>query len=346
MGVFIALYILLFLLWTIKTTGNYSRYKIFVWLSGFLLIFLVLALRADYIGNDLKAYIPLFDNINSSSVLRGLEPGYILLNHCIGDFTTNHSIFLAIIAFISVFPISILIKKYSSDIVFSYIIYVSFIIYHFSFSGLRQAVALGIIAVSYVFINEKKLGLFIGTVIIASVFHTSAIIFIVAYPLCNWLKMSNGKYILASIIGIIIVLSLSSVLAYVVPLVFGDGKYMGYLKYEVIPSYNLLIVVFGIFLFTFLAKTPSKSLQNNRALLFMAVMCQSLGLVSEAGSRIAYYFFIAICLAIPQTIEEWQTDKSVKQLTKLGIASVMCAFFFYNNSSGYLEVIPYHFFWE
>ncbi len=346
MGVFIALYILLFSLWSIKTAGCNNHNKAIVWLLGFLFIYLVLALRADSIGNDLKAYIPLFDTINSNYLSDVMEQGYILLNSIVHYFTTDHNIFLSIVAFISFFPISLLIKKYSPDIVFSYIIYVSFIIYHFSFSGLRQAAALGIIGISYIFLNKRKVWLFIGSVILAATFHVSAIVFIIAYPLCNWLRMSTGKYIIASVLGIIVILSLSSILAYIVPLVFGGEKYMGYIKHEVIPSYNLLIAVFFIFLFTFLAKKPSEFLRNSRALLFMAVMCQSLGLVSVIGTRIAYYFFIAVCLAIPQTITEWQIGNLTKQITKFSIASAMCAFFFYANSSGYLEVIPYRFFWE
>lgn len=346
MEVFIALYIFLFLLWTVKTNNCNSRAKMFVWLTGFLSIFLILALRADYIGTDLKAYIPLFDNIENNYLTKTLEPGYVLLNQYISIVSSDHTIFLSIIAFISVFPVALLIKKYSPDIALSYIIYVSFIIYHFSFSGLRQAVALGTIAVSYFFINERKLIPFIGIVILASTFHTSSIVFLIAYPLCNWMKMSPGKYILTSIAGIAIIMSISSILAYIVPLIFGEEKYMGYIQDKTIPSYNLLIAVFCIFLLTFLAKTPSKALQNYRALLFIAVMLQSIGLVSAVATRIAYYFFIAICLAIPQTIAEWEVDKLIKQFAKFFIATFMCAFYFYTNSSGYLEVIPYSFFWE
>lgn len=344
MGIFIAMYIGLLLTWWISSQLPRKNASRFIWVIGFLILWLIQALRYEYIGTDLKFYIPTF--INDDWGKYSVESGYVAMNSLIHKFTNNPNILLAIVSFITLFPISYIFKKYSTNISLSYIIFASFIIYHFTFSGLRQAIAIGIIMYSYIYIDRHKIIPFLVCVVIASLFHVSSIVFVIFYPLCNCIKMSKHKFLFAVILGFVIVLALKPILEVLIPLIFGENKYMGYIEKDTVPAYNMIIIIFAIFLFTFIVNKPSKQLQNYRMAVFCAVMCQTLGLISMSATRIGFYFIPFIALAIPQTLSESKRLTINKSIITTCITAFMIFFFFYANAGGYLEVIPYKFFWE
>lgn len=344
MEVFIWMYVLLIMIAVIGRFLYPTSRRIFSSLACFTVLFLILALRAPWVGNDLAAYVPYFQ-LGATSA-RGFEAGYEFLNKAIFAITPETSWFLAIVAFISLFPIAILINRYSTSIVMSYIIFSGFIIYHFMFSGIRQGVALGVIALSFICLEKKMLIPFVLLVLLASLFHISSIVFFVVYPLCNWLKMTNKKYLIFSVLGLCIIIGLKPFLTWLVPLIFDEGKYVGYLDHDAMPAYNLFILVFTIFVSTFFVKTPSTILSKYRMILFLAVMCQSLGFISQEATRIAYYFFLCIPLAIPEVLSELRIKKIGRNILGYSISAFMIFFFFYANAGGYLKVIPYSFLWE
>lgn len=345
MDIFIWMYVLLIAVGLISSASNSKATRNFAWLTGFLILWGIQAVRDVEVGNDLVAYLEYFDHAGDS--YWNLEPGFQLYNRFINhNITTDPNAFLAIISFCTLLPISLLFRKYSKSVILSYIIFASFILYHFTFSGIRQGLALGIIAVSYFFLTERRPIWFIATVLLASAVHASAIIFLIAYPLCNNIDMTNKKYAGAFIIGIFAVCSLSFFLPSIISMIFGGEKYLGYIEGDAVPAYNLLILLFLFFLMTFLAKEPSKSLSNYRIMIFMAVFCQSLGLISQEATRIGYYFLLFLPLAIPETISNMAVSKINRQLLTIGIVAFMIFFFFYVNGAGYLKVIPYHFYWE
>lgn len=344
MGIFIFMYAGLLMTWFISSRLPHKLGVKFAWITGFLILWLIQALRDEYIGTDLKFYVPTFLNGNWSAY--SVESGYVALNTTLRSFTDSTQALLAIVSFITLYPVSYIFKRYSENICLSYIIFASLVVYHFTFSGLRQAIAIGIIVLSYIFINKHKLIPFVACVLIATLFHVSSIVFIIFYPLCNWIKMTDKRYFLFIAIGLGIILVLKPILEAIIPMIFGEDKYMVYIEHEAVAAYNLIIVFFAMFLFTFLVESPSRQLQDFRMAIFCTVMCQSLGLISSTAPRIGYYFIPLIALAIPQTIFEMKKGPTVKMMMTSGITAFMIFFFFYAYSAGYLEVIPYKFYWE
>lgn len=344
MGIFIFMFIALMMTWMVSSQLPTKASRTFSWMAGFLILWLIQALRYEYIGTDLKYYIPTF--INDKWDVYDVETGYVSLNRCLRSFTRDPQLLLTVVSFVSLFPISYIYKKFSKNICFSYIIFASFVVYHFTFSGLRQAIAIGIIVFSFDFVVRKKIIPFFLCVFAASLFHSSAVIFIIFYPLCNWMKLTDRKFLIGIVIGVAIIFSLKPILEILIPMIFGENKYMGYIEKDTVPAYNLIIIIFATFLFTFIVKNPSKQLQDYRVAVFCAVMCQALGLISSTATRIGYYFIPFIALAIPQALFEAHKSKAFKNLTTCGITAFMIFFFFYAYSGGSLEVIPYKFYWE
>ena len=349
MDIFVLMYVLLFLIWGISANMKESTGRKFSSSGSFLVLWLIQSLRSTSTGTDLKAYIPFFDSSGSMQIgeiyrATNMEFGYQIYNELISHFiSTNPNVFLAITAFIAIAPIAYIIYKYSRTPSLSFIIFASLIVYLFDFSGLRQAIAIGITALSFSFVVKKKIIPFALLVFLASTIHTSSILFLIAYPICNYFNLTPGKYILISIFTIIAIISLKSIAKYVVNLLFGGGLYSGYLNDDNSGAYMLLIMLLLLFLFTFM----NMSKENNlfRAIIMLGVISQSLGLISSTATRLGYYFYLYFCLALPETIYG-ETSIKNKLILKLGVAAFIVFFFFYTTGEGAMGVVPYQFFWE
>ena len=182
----IGVYSLFYKLLSNKSKNNQRIKKLFISIA-ILQLFIILALRKSTVGVDISGYIRQFYYISYSTfndiLLLRHEIGYKLLVKFISFITNNEQIFLAIIGGLSIMPIGRFIYKYSKMPFLSFALYISFNFYAFIFSGLRQAIAISIICISYDYIREQKLFKFLVTVILAALFHKSAIFFIPAYAI-------------------------------------------------------------------------------------------------------------------------------------------------------------------
>ena len=155
--------------------------KYLKWSIAFL--FLFLALRYDF-GNDYMAYYNLFEMSYSQMRSSDIELGYALLNklfHPLGFFSMQVFLagFFCIVLYYS-------LKRYVAPqyywlVVFSLISNADLIF--FGASAIRQTIALTCIMVSMRFLEKKQIVLYMGTILLATSFHLSAILFIALYPL-------------------------------------------------------------------------------------------------------------------------------------------------------------------
>lgn len=350
MGIFIVMYILLFLLWIFSNSFPQKNRNTIICVICCTLLWIIQAFRGLSIGTDLASYIPFF----TSSGYRGydkdaLEIGYYYLNKWIFLYVSKDpSVFLAFVSASLLIPVGLIFKRYSRIPILSFIVFASFVIYIFSFSALRQTIAIGLTTLSYICVEKKKMLPFVGLVLLASLIHSTAIIFIIVYPLCNWINMSEKKYLISCCVGGLILFSLRSVLDFVIPLIFVDKQehYMAYYGDDVGAAYNLAILIFLFFLVTFFVKKPTKTDFNMRIIIFIGFWCQCLGLISPVAPRIGFYFFVFIGVVLANVVAEFSSVPQNRTLASIALSLFMVWFFFSKYSNGYLEVIPYKFIWE
>lgn len=347
MEIFIWMYFFLFAIWFFSSMMNEKKGRWFSCVSSFLVLWLIQSFRSIHTGTDLHSYIPYFYHsvhMNIGEYVQlNFEWGYQIYTQLVSHYiSSNENVYLAITSLLLLAPVTYIIYKYSKNTSLSFIIFASFLIYLFSFSGLRQAIAIGITTLSYDFIARKKLIPFILLVLIASLFHTSAVLFIIAYPLCNYLRLTAKKYILIGIICTGGLFAIKSIAIWLVELLFSEGKYIHYLEKETTGAYMLMLALLLLFIFTFFGK--SKQLEHLRPLIFAGILFQSLGLLSSSATRLAYYFFIFLFLALPAVTDA--RPKSERSIFNIAIAAFMVFFFFYTTGEGTMGVVPYHFYWE
>lgn len=353
MAVFIVLYISLAVVFVVSNLfSDVKKRRIFQSVVCFLLLWLIQGLRHESVGIDsCNVYRPIYDSIDLTyqSVFSlpdyalNFEAGFWIFCNVLKHLGLSTQMFVLAASFVSIAPISYVFHKYSPNIVFSYIIFASFNVYYFGFSGMRQAMAIGIVALSFLCIVDRKPLRFMALIMLACVFHTSAIVFAVAYPIYHYLNLSFAKFLLFLGVFLMGSIVLKQLVIWMVELIFSEGLYESYLNTDVAPSYNLIIILAGLTMSSYLVNL--RDFSHLRNILFASICAQCLGLFSSSASRVAYYYYLFLALLLPLTAH-YISNKAVKTVYVWAVSAFAIFLFFYSNANGYLEVIPYKFFWE
>ncbi len=335
-----------------------------VCIVGFFALFLLLALRHPYMGVDLgwgysTGYLKSFENIGQQSLFEvfrvknylNYEKGYIIFNKIISLISKNQQFFMGICAFAGILPIAIYTCKRSMMPLLSLFVFMGLPVFLIFFSGLRQAIAIGITVVSMFFVERKKPWMFILTVIFASTFHSSATVFLLAYPMYHT-KFSNlGKVLLITIIPVIFVFR--KYLFDLLSKAFQDNAHA-----ENTGAFLLFLVfvLIYIFLIVFNDYCDKNNIDNERQnglinLCYFACIIQIFASIYNTAMRVGYYFMIYMIIAIPNTIENFRHIRvkynSYYTIVRLVIMVLFVGYGLYAlYDDSWARTNPYIFFWQ
>ena len=174
---------------------------IFIWL------FTLGALRGEGVGADYygyKSYFEIFSKLKWFSSYASIERGYILLNKIISIFTDNYQWLLVVCSFLSLIGVIYFVKKQAFFPIVSIWLYISMGYYQATFTRLRQAIAISVVLIAYKYAQEKKFWKFILLIILASLFHRTALIAVLIYPFLH-LNRTNNQTNKLLVLGVTIV---------------------------------------------------------------------------------------------------------------------------------------------
>lgn len=344
---FVYLYIYLFVVWLISAfIKSTDQKRLFQCIFGGAGLLLLLGFHSPELGTDVyNAYIPYFESA-STSVIEEIsndrfEPLFAAYVAIIKNITANNQVFLFITALFILCPILILVYRHSDNPIMTLIVYASWVLYHFSFSGIRQAIAVGVICIASLYMFRKRLLPFVACVLIATAIHTSALLFLVAYPMM-WAKFSERQWTLLFLIIGGCMVAFPPLILSVVNVLF-PGHYSEYIE-NVSGGYMfallyLLIALIEVFMH------KGKSYRSFVQFTLLLFVLQLTGIYSNVASRIGYYFIPLFLLSLPAMVENVQ-NLHVREWMRFGILGCCIAIYFITNSGGYLEVIPFKFFWQ
>jgi len=165
----------------------YRRYEKLLIPLLFFVLFLFTAFRPGLGGFDYKNYERLFTNVspiyelNLTSEYFEYDLLYVLANSLVKTFTNNFVVFLVLYTFFTHLIMFSVIKDYSRDFFYSMFIYFSTYYMWHNFTLLRQNVAILIFWFSIRYIKKGNFWKYSGLIIIAYLFHSSAILLIPFY---------------------------------------------------------------------------------------------------------------------------------------------------------------------
>ena len=311
------------------------------------LMFLLMLFRDPKLGNSdtVSLYIPSFYRINVFSISQLLQyyhntdVFFYIITKVITLFTTNLNIYFGICALPFCFFATRLIYKYSKMPVLSFIMLISLNYYAWSYIIIRHTVALAFIILSYDYIKNNKIIKFVCCVLIASLFHKSAIIFLIAYPIANKIKLSSKK--------------MNLILIALIPIVVFAGKYIinfgiSFIKSGDYTLYKTRQDTMGIGMFLiyyipfivscFLDKNMEKE-RVNYNIVFVGLVFSMLTIHLAEFFRIGMYFLIFNILMLPNIFSELSDTKNKKIMYWI---MVICFIMYMLKSFNVLGLIPYY----
>lgn len=196
---YIIIFISLFLTSFLEVISNNKKYSIIIF-SLFLFIFFILSFIRWKTGTDWESYYEMYTWIDKpwNNFNNGMESGYNFVNH-LGKFLFNSYTGVLFLFSTIIYTYTgrtyITLSKYPITSLF-----LSFCILSFAhIMYVRQNVAVAITGWSVYYIITQKKWNFIACVLIASLFHRTSLIFLLAYPVFH--KNYSAKYYCLSIIG-------------------------------------------------------------------------------------------------------------------------------------------------
>lgn len=303
---------------------NRRRIRAFVLL---LPMWALVAFRAESIGCDTPHYAlgyleaQYYSDISDQLNYSRMEPGYVLIRYLFIKYGLSFFIFQIFTATVIYYSLYRFIAKYSSNVGMSCLLLMLTTRMFSTMNQTRMWLALSILLFSIQFLLERKIIKFLITVVVAYLFHKSALIFILMYPLCT-LKYRRGLSIML-IIGSILISYLG--IRFMGWFTDAIGVYGGYLDNiqfsedrSTLAATVILIETIAFFLLfhysgIYKVEQYNTILSNNRNCVqwghymkmsfFMVCGFAIIGLSNNIMSRVSSYFSIILLSMLPASLQ-------------------------------------------
>ena len=294
------------------------------------------------VGKDWIYYSKYYDlqlNWNLAEILnyQRYEIGFKLLTKVLSLIYNNTQFYVFIIGMISIVPVAYIVYKYSKMPFLSLIIYVALDFYTFNFAGLRQGIAIAIIFFAYKYIVENKLSKFICCIILATLFHASAIIFLPIYFI-RQIKITKIKIVLFAIIAILIYVFKNQIF-----IIINSFLYDNYSMSNTNSINWMLLCICMLILCYLFYKAVIKNDKNNQKLYIITTigcMCMLFSQIASDTMRIANYFYIFIIILIPEVLNCLKNKTTKNTLVIFSIILLAGIYLYLLNIDSY-NIVPY-----
>ncbi len=354
---FVALTAILLLI-AVPLGRNHSTAQLGVWatLSVFFVLF---AFRASNIGNDTHEYIRIFNEINIHGEFEygqsRYESGYLLLNYILKSWINNPQIIFIVAGAFIYYSFGRFILKYSEIPWLSLFIFLTYGFFTFTFSALRQGLAMAICIYAFEALMNGRNIRYILLIICATFFHSTAYVFFASY-LCKILKPSRKVFFIGYLTAAVLLATFSVVLNYVfqwLPIyeLYTLGSYIGETGIAAF-LYATLSSAILIFSYNILTVHQQKKQMLNKVysygliMILIAVIIYIVSIKANIFDRIALYFNTLVIILLPNAISKLKGDNRV-----LVIATVLAVFFTYSAiiisyRPEWMSIFPYSFYWQ
>lgn len=308
------------------STRYFNKFKTF----AFLILFFTSGLRYET-AVDWVNYKFFFENVDyiynifdqgfvSFFVKYPKEPLFTILNSIVRTFTDNVQVLFFLISLFTTTLLFKSVQNYTKKeyFLFSILLYYVLIFFILDMSGIRQCIALNILFYSFKFLSDNRLKRYLLFVLLASMFHYSAIIFILGMFLRKKIKLSI--LITLFVFGMIIFLFRIRWMVFSVESLFSllsdNYIYLRLWSYTVSegvvseerPIFIMLFINSFLYFFYLIGRRKylDKDLDNVIFInLFSLFILSTLFFweIAEFGVRSGLYFSIGLIISLPLMIE-------------------------------------------
>lgn len=319
-----------------------------------ILMFLLIAiatLRASTVGTDTAGYIRDYETVRNMTYTMVFQqyinnPGYYLVSKFFSNLGISVQIWFGIIETMYMVAINKIIKKYSGNVMLSYLMFLTLGFYTFSMAGLKQTMAMAFALLAFNYLVEKKYIVSIILFFISIFFHLTAMVMIFAV-LIYLLKKNKLVLFALLVVFIVTLLYYNAILSYV--LGYMDNEhYSTYLNDT--SYYSAVVLILQIFILMISVLFIKRYLSNNKKEAIMMYGMCGLGIISQvfafavaSAFRLSFYFSVFGIVLLPKALR-YEKDGQKRSIWIIVLYSLFIFYFLYTNRNG-SSVVPYRFFW-
>lgn len=293
--------------------------KLYFFVIYFLLLTIVGGFRGISVGSDTRTYSIVFNwlgnysgNLFDYSNQYNYEIGYVFLNKIIYYISQNFQILLIIEMTLLNYSVYKLIQYFSKDWLMSVLVYVGFTYFFLSFNISRQFIAISISLLSLVYFAKGKKKIAICLILLAAIFHRSALLFLII-PLLSSIQFNKSKFNLLVIFNFIMLFPINMLITHVV---MNNPHYSDSLNQdpELVGVAGILFTIGLAILFVFLYFSVDFQRINliDRIMIISLLIILDLHILSLFSiyvGRIRYVYELLLIVVIPYALSKMKFQK-------------------------------------
>lgn len=310
----------------------------------FLLLFTVSALRFGT-GNDYLTYIVRFHDVRTGNHVI-TEPGFNLIVKAIYGFLQDeyYIVVFAVFAAFTVLVFVAAIYQQSRDYVLSVYLYLALGLYFQSYNTVRYYFALGILLYSMRPFIQKQYVKFVLIVLLASLFHKTALAALVLYAAAGvpWKKPLIPAAVLAGLSGLLFQEQYMALFLRLYPTYVNEPEYLnggGFSPVNIVRCAAVLLAAFYVYRKEGIRRDSVRFYLKCNALALLLYTCFSF---VPFLSRIGYYLTVTQILLIPSMVAD--LDEKQRKIARILVFAAGALYFimFLREASGaYVQILPY-----
>lgn len=320
-------------------------------------------LRSWWMG-DLIRYYTLYRNCSAANwkatvFQKVANSGIRFFFHYGNQIGLSYEVCIFLIAAFSAITLGVLIFRYSPSPYWSYLIYISMGFLMFTYSGLKQTIAMGFLCIAMIGLLEGRFWFFLIWTLVGGWFHVPALIFLGAYPFARKKLDENYVLILLALVAAIFLFR-NRIVEFLAEMYYDDeGSFEASTRVGGRFLMMLLILALGYYLRPLRKKDKVYGYVFN--IMVIAAALQTFSIYSNNYTRLADYYYQFIALYIPLMLQTGESQ--IQQMPErkgeivyhsrdlyflLGVGITAFALWYYtgyvNDSQWYLS--GFKFFWE
>lgn len=280
---------------------------------SFMPVFLISAFRYN-VGTDFKNYEVYFYYVKNGSQLEGIERGYWVLTKISSLISENSSSFFFLSSLVVCGVVFLAIYQQSFNPPLSIFLFFGTTMYFVSFNGIRQIMASAVLIYSVKFIQKENIFKFFLFIIIATLFHSSAILFLPVYFVAK-IKI-NLKRTIMLILAVVVSIPIFDRILIFASSILGYSQYFNS-KFNTgeFEIWFFLINLGVLLLFSLFSNWRDINFQKYYWIQLISFITTTLSSFIPLANRITWYFMFVQIISVPFVLKQIRNKKTKSIVT-------------------------------
>lgn len=271
----------------------------------------------------------------------------------------SYDVCIFIIAAFSAITLGVLIYRYSPSPYWSYLMYIAMGFYIFTYSGLKQTIAMGFLCIAMTGLLEGRFWMFLFWTLVGALFHAPALIFLGAYPFAR--KKLDSNYVLILVLLVVLVFLFRNRIVGLLTDLYYDEEEVLASSAKVGGRFVMMLLILALGLYLRPLREHDRQYRYVFNIMVIAAALQTFSIYDNVYTRLTDYYYQFIVLYVPMMLQNGESQSFFMPERKgeiryhakdlylvLGIGITVFALWYYNGyvNAAWVQLKDFKFFWE